>query len=357
MLNKYRHRAGQYGNRDKLALAQEGTDALAPQIREQGFGVIDSIASAMLSAFPKDACHLPLADTPEMTSLLSLLHLDKKVKTLGFHFTDELSTPVTFIREIARLSKMNPILVTAAVMFHEQMNSMQSFLAPGIKRDADVRMAVVYCYLLHCITKIVIDEPIKTDLPEHESTFTQKLYEHFEELRKTSRWVEYFSTFENAKLVSVSMVFKHYALRYKTRIGFGPEKHLRGLALSINILEAMMQDIKLGYTDNAWCGFELMLEPGNRMLKGTGSTADYIWMRQDGRPSGVICVRCPLPIIWNNLYMAWNLGFVADQYSDWPMFFAKLLNPAVVGMYNEIDPGKSGRIHKELIEWIFFILH
>ena len=37
--------------------------------------------------------------------------------------------------------------------------------------------------------------------------------------------------------------------------------------------------------------------------------------------------------------MAWNLAFCSDQYSDWPIFFAKLLNPAVFGGYHEVDAG------------------
>ena len=96
----------------------------------------------------------------------------------------------------------------------------------------------------------------------------------------------------------------------------------------------------MGFIDNAWSGLQLMLEPGNQIIQGTGSTMDYIWMRQDGRPSGLLAMRSPLPIIWNNLYISWNLAFCSNQYSDWPFVFAKLLNPAVLGTYNEVDPGE-----------------
>ena len=148
---------------------------------------------------------------------------------------------MSLIGEIARLSKLNPILVTAAAEFSAQPNCKQSFPAPGMQRDADLRMAVVYCYLLHLITKTVIDEPIKTELQEGEATFSEKLFGHFEALRKSSKWGQYFSLFENAKMASVMECFKYYVVRYKNGFSRGPEKHLRGLALSINILEAMMQ--------------------------------------------------------------------------------------------------------------------
>ena len=56
----------------------------------------------------------------------------------------------------------------------------------------------------------------------------------------------------------------------------------------------------LGYEDNAWAGYELMLEPGNleRILKGTDVMEVY---------NGVPCLNCPLPVVWNNLYTTWNL--------------------------------------------------
>ena len=57
----------------RLDLAQEGTDALPPQIRERGFTAIEAAASAVLGAFAEDSRHSPLADTPEMKSLLHLL--------------------------------------------------------------------------------------------------------------------------------------------------------------------------------------------------------------------------------------------------------------------------------------------
>ena len=112
---------------------------------------------------------------------------------------------MSLIGEIARLSKLNPILVTAAAEFGAQPNCKQSFPAPGMHRDADLRMAVVYCYLLHLITKTVIDEPIKTELQEGEATFSEKLFGHFEALRKSSNQRQHFSLFLNAKMASVKV--------------------------------------------------------------------------------------------------------------------------------------------------------
>ena len=108
--------------------------------------------------------------------------------------------------------------------------------------------------------------------------------------------------FEYAKLKSVKCMMKLYQLRGKA--GETPERYLFGMAVSINILEAMMQDALLGCEDNAWAGYELMLEPGNldRIFRGAGSGIDMEVYR------GVPCLNNPLPVVWNNLYTTWNLG-------------------------------------------------
>ena len=66
----------------RLDLAQEGTDALPPQIRERGFTAIEAAASAVLGAFAEDSRHSPLGDSPEMKSLLHLLQGGAKNKKL-----------------------------------------------------------------------------------------------------------------------------------------------------------------------------------------------------------------------------------------------------------------------------------
>ena len=344
MVNIDPQKVSQYGNRGKLALAQEDTDALSPQIRGRGFAAIDAAASIMLGAFPEEAHHLQLEDLPEMTSWLILLQLDQKLERVGLDLstTDEFGTPATLIAEVARLSKLNPILVTAVAIFCEQPNWKQTFPPPGRNRDTDLRMTVVYCYLLHRIAQTFNDEPLKTELPVGQSTFAQMLFDHFEALKKTCNSDKYFSSFERVKQYGATMVWKIYGLRYKNGISGGLLtwllQQLRGPGLSINILEAMMEDIYMGYCYNAWSAFELMLEPGNQIFKGTGSTRDYIWMRKDGRSSGVLCMCSPFPIIWNNLYSTWMLAF-CSRYSDWPFIFTKILNPSVMASYHEVDPG------------------
>ena len=53
-----------------------------------------------------------------------------------------------------------------------------------------------------------------------------------------------FTPFEYAKIKSVQSMMKLYMLRGKA--GKTPERYFLGVAVSINILEAMMQDALLG---------------------------------------------------------------------------------------------------------------
>ena len=322
-----------------LALAREGTDALPQELRERGFAAIDAIASALLDAYRKDAYHSLLEDSQDMKYLLNLLHLDQF--GLDLKGVDELGTPSALITEIARVAKLNPILVVAAAKFQEQSNWKESFPAPCKERDTELRKAITYCYLLHCIAKAYANEPLETELPEGQINFAEKLFKHFYDLLNYTypNWDGIRTPFEHSKQIAVFKFWELSFIRYKKGKGLGAEKYLRGPLLSINILEAVLQDLKTGYINNACCGYELFLEPGNCVLTGTGGTKDYIWIRPDGRKSGVLCMQQPLPIIWSNLYMAWNLAFCSDQYSDWPIFFAKLLNPAFLGSYHEVDAG------------------
>ena len=44
----------------------------------------------------------------------------------------------------------------------------------------------------------------------------------------------------------------------------------------------------------------------------------------------------PFPRAWNHLYQSWNGCFCQNQYPEAVFFFAKLYNPAVGGLYQEL---------------------
>lgn len=85
--------------------------------------------------------------------------------------------------------------------------------------------------------------------------------------------------------------------------------------LRINILEAVLEDMRLGFRDNAVAGVPLMMN--------TSDGQSTISPDQN-----IVVYSVILPEPWNNLYTAWNLGFTS-HYENFPFFFIKLLIPQV----------------------------
>ena len=95
-------------------------------------------------------------------------------------------------------------------------------------------------------------------------TYLAKLHTKFHARRAKLEWKQYFSAFGRMKIPSIDMLMDRNFLKKKT----GEIKHepaaSSGALISINILEACFQDLKLGHDSNANCGYELLMEPANR---------------------------------------------------------------------------------------------
>ena len=100
--------------------------------------------------------------------------------------------------------------------------------------------------------------------------------------------------------------------------------------MSVNILEAVAQDLLNGFPDNASCGAELMMASLQRPpVEGLGNGfSEEIHI--DGIPTGAWAQKPPLPLEWSNLYSAWNMAFLMGNFADWPICLAKLIAPAVL---------------------------
>ena len=130
-----------------------------------------------------------------------------------------------------------------------------------------------------------------------------------------------FGLFELIKLKSVEYPINEFLKAH--REGHVDPDMLRTM-LSVNILEAMALDAKLGNWDNAAAGWALAKHrPGGSADPATGAGPARF-----AEGSDAIEFNMPLSKEWADLYSAWNLGFVS-HYSYFPYVMAKLLIPEV----------------------------
>ncbi|BCS95298.1 hypothetical protein DSLASN_09300 [Desulfoluna limicola] len=132
----------------------------------------------------------------------------------------------------------------------------------------------------------------------------------------------YISLFERIKLTSVEIGIHLILQCHKSRKV--PSRFCR-VILPVNIIEAMIADIRLGYKDNAASGLPLAINlPGAKKFNPKTGAAQSHWSKD----KKVIHLCMSLPGKWADLYSTWNLAFVS-RYRDFPYFMAKLLIPQV----------------------------
>lgn len=130
--------------------------------------------------------------------------------------------------------------------------------------------------------------------------------------------------FERVKLFSIDLAIRRALAFHES--GSVPPNFARVL-LPVNIIEAMVEDIRLGHRDNAASAWPLVKDrPGSwaREAKTDGGAARWSEDRK------AILLSFALPRRWADLYATWNLAFVS-HYGDFPYWMTKLLVPKVNG--------------------------
>ena len=314
------------GNADALrSLARENANAMPEPIRGDGVRAIERVAGAVLSLFPYNGVGVPL-DGPEVDDLFDLLNIRELKAELNLSEFDDVHA---FVREIAQYARMNPILLAFGAEWLALPKTERYATFPtGAGRDAEVRTAVFYCFLLHALCKAIVSEP-KSEC----TTLLDRLVNIFNTVRKQTDYKRHLSFFGRVKIALIDLYINMMAKR-KHNLEPIDEKAGLNWRLPVNILAAMLEDLRRGCDGNAHSAFELMIEPNDQaVILGAGNAIDREW-----RDLGVGIVTPPLPHVWANLYVSWNLAFVST-YECNPMFYAKLLAPIVLGLYHSEDPG------------------
>jgi len=137
-------------------------------------------------------------------------------------------------------------------------------------------------------------------------------------MRSRPRWWSHLTLFEHAKMLTVEITMRKYvAARRSATI----PSNFGHLGLPVNILEAVLEDLRLGHADNAYAGLALMRARPGQLGDGASITADE---------RRAVRMNLPVASSWRDLYISWNMAFTAN-YADSPYFAAAMLNPCVIG--------------------------
>jgi len=228
-------------------------------------------------------------DTPEALCVWANGKCSTSIKAplieAGLYTTDF----VSYFNEIEACAKENAPLTE---FLCEAVNNADLWPRVGTERKASVKRAVHYALLIEKIIQITQDNT-STDFLHN------MLYASLNPLLDDPDvpLTQVANTFEMAKLYTISHNVMSWAAPNDC-CQFNPG----ATAFKVNVMEAVMEDIRLGYPSNAQAGLAMTLAPTKRV----STTKEH-----------------------KDLYTAWNMAFVS-HYPNNPYFYAKLLTPSVL---------------------------
>ena len=196
-----------------------------------------------------------------------------------------------------------------------------------------VKQASLHSYFLH-----FVNAEIKKDYTRAARVFAeiQKSMHSLE--HKTISDFEFYkhaSLFESGKLnlIMPALIKSMKSVLDKTPVPFDRVKcGQRVNGVSLNVGEAMLADMKNRHYDNARAAVPMMLAPNletdNLALHGHRTHFD--------ETHRVSLNFQPFPTEWAKLYETWNLAFTMGEYDNFPMLWAKLINPST-SCYHDVE--------------------
>ena len=259
--------------------------------------------------------------------------------------------PKKHIKRIIDCANENSYLTNAIQngknTFLEEYNSWD---APKKSKFGEVSKTAV----CHSTFLTIMTQWIESDFPRSKKFFNQ-LNQFIAKFAKVDikgmRWYNYMDSFGNIKINTVFLMIDGMIDDIVNRRVLDSDKQGCGVRMnriSVNIAEAMYYDAKADMLDNALTGSVLVVTPASQ----TENT------RLETRPpqfsaNGIYQVYQPFPDLWADLYQVWNLAFTAQQMPDFPIYWAKLLNPAV-GCYRSL---KGSYLFQRGINLAMHIVH
>ena len=315
------------------------SSVLPEHLRQLGYDAIDRLQRYLRQVLTENGSEDPdLATNPRLLDMFKNLGIGEWTAVIleGMEFKSVSS----FLNRIACCVKKNPILVTFAAQVASTPGCGNEFFPPqSDDRDEDIKHAFFTTVFLDATVNYLLWERASRGVPCRMRQISMILRER----RNRSDWRSFCTPFEQVKLASIDSVMTDLMIPRKEGENANTPFSRDGTTLSLNILEAVAQDLLNGFPDNASCGVELMMACVQRpAVNGLGNGLNEE-VRIDGSPTGVWAQKPPLPLEWSNVYSAWNMAFVTGNFADWPIYLAKLIAPAVldaeskhVGLYMSV---------------------
>ena len=326
----------QLSDRDR-ARSSLRADELPESIRTRGNQAIDELIRYLTSLFDGDT-DVP-QEHPYFLEVLNTMRMGPEWNDRLLAHGYERTSIKWFLKDVAVAVKRNPLYVVLAAEIVATTDWKKRFFpADSEQMRADLKRSVTYGVLLDMVTHVCLKEPMRAG-PSSPPTFVKQLYDHIVVQRKEIDWKPYSSAFMRIKSETMQIGIGEYTLPYKENYPQSPQVWQDGSIISVNLLEAVAQDLNLGYGDNAHCGTVLMRHPINRQpVEGLRNGRSKV---RDDLPvaDGVLRSRPPLPREWGVIYSSWNMAFASAEFSYSPCFFATLLHPTTAGAYHTEDEG------------------
>lgn len=230
----------------------------------------------------------------------------------------------TFLNRMKKAIIQNEIFLTYILNFDVYISSP--------KYERYVIEYITYCYVLEVLTvNLIKDETLFQEC-------LKKIDHEREHGTCTKNWRDYASIFQRAKIASIlpfipdlspKIVKESFETHGKTATVDDTYSPLSRIGLSINITEAVLEDLNQENYDNANAGYELVLMDG---------LLDFSKYANEKRilvaPTSSMYRYSAFPRNWSDLYNAWNLTFIGN-FKEAPYYAAKLLFPEVANYKDE----------------------
>lgn len=151
--------------------------------------------------------------------------------------------------------------------------------------DEDIASIVHYSFFIHLITRAMVED---VDLLE---TVVQRLAAA---MRSSSSWWRHLTLFEHAKMLTVELTMRKYIAARRTA---SVPQNFGHVGLPVNILEAVIEDLRFGRMDNAYAGLALTRARPAQLGEGASVSSDS---------RRAVKMNLPVASSWRELYISWN---------------------------------------------------